>query len=409
MRWNPAQRAWCLYDFANSAFAVLFSSIFGPWFATYIVGGSEGDLAWGRLLSLSMAAVALLSPFLGGIADHTGLRRRLLVLCTVAGGAAVLAFSAVGPGDVGLGFCLGAFSAVAFELGMVFYNAYLPRLAAIDMQGRLSARGFAVGYMGSLVALGFAVLLIGNDLFRGVWIALALQWLVVGLWACRRLPADVRSNIPLERAALRGVRGTWQTLRRQVVGKPVGRFLLAYFFFMDGVLTVVHFAPVFATRTLAFGRQELIGLVALVQVTALLGAVFAAGPADRWGPKRVIQILLVLWIGVTGLTWFVQSKPMFYVLASIAGLGLGSIQSTARAQMARLIPEGQEAELFGFYALCGKTGAILGPLVFGWISVWRGDQRSAVLSIALFFIAGLLLLARVPRGTMRPTAPEAFP
>ena len=398
-RLSPVERAWCWYDFGNSAFAVLFSTVFGVWFGTHVVGGDRGDLLWGRLLSVSMACVALLSPFVGGIADHTGRRKRLLVLATVVGGVAVLGFSTIGAGDVAWGFVLGVVASVAFEMGIVFYNAYLPHITPVARQGRLSARGFALGYVGSLCALGVALLLIKSDLFVGVWIALAAQWLIVGLRACIGLPRDVPTGTPVSVAAQRGVAQTLRTFRTQVVGTPLGRFLLAYFFFMDGVLTVVHFAPLFARRTLNFSGAELIGLVALVQVTALVGALLAAGPVDRLGPKRVIQFLLLLWIGVAGLTWFVYSKALFYVLATVAGLGLGSIQSTARAQMARLIPPGQEAELFGFYALCGKTGAILGPLVFGWISMRLGAQRPAVLSVAVFFLLGLILLARVPADT----------
>lgn len=395
-----AQRAWCLYDFGNSGFAVLFPVVFGTWYATKVVGGNAGDAAWGRLVSTSMLVVALLGPFLGGIADHAGVRKRLLVLFTLLGGAAVLAFSALGQGDVVLGFVLGVLANVGFEGAIVFYNAYLPRLVPPAEQGVLSARAFAWGYVGSLVALGVAVPLLKSSWLVGVWAALTLQWWLAAWPSWRHLPQDRPTGMSVAQAARTGAAGTWRTFRDQVLGRPIGRYLLAYFFFMDGVLTVISFASLFAKRTLAFGDAELLGLIAGVQVTALIGAAAVARLARRYAPDTLLRGLLLLWIAVVAATWFATTKGVFLVVAGFAGLGLGSIQSTARAAMAQRIPDGQEAELFGFYALCGKSGAILGPLLFGALSETLGDQRPAVLALGAFFVLGLAILTgsrRAPR------------
>ncbi|MGE0192799.1 MAG: MFS transporter [Planctomycetota bacterium] len=395
-----AQRAWCLYDFGNSGFAVLFPVVFGTWYATRVVGGNAGDAAWGRLVATSMLVVAALGPFLGGIADHAGVRKRLFVLFTLLGGASVLGFSGLGTGDVALGFVLGVLANVGFEGAIVFYNAYLPRLVPPAEQGVLSARAFAWGYVGSLVALGVAVPLLKSGWLLGVWVALTLQWWLAAWPSWRDLPADRATGMGVLRAARVGAAGTWRTFRDQVLGRPVGRFLLAYFFFMDGVLTVISFASLFAKRTLAFTDAELIGLIAGVQVTALIGAAVIARLARRHEPDTLLRALLVLWLAVVGATWFATTKGAFLVVAGFAGLGLGSIQSTARAAMARRIPEGQEAELFGFYALCGKSGAILGPLLFGALSEALDDQRPAVLALGTFFLLGLAILTgsrRAPR------------
>ena len=168
----------------------------------------------------------------------------------------------------------------------------------------------------------------------------------------------------------------------------------------DGVLTVISFASLFAKRTLGFSDAELLGLIAGVQVTALIGAAVIARLARRHEPDTLLRGLLLLWIAVVAATWFATTKGAFLAVAGLAGFGLGSIQSTARAAMARRIPDGQEAELFGFYALCGKSGAILGPLLFGGLSEALGDQRPAVLALGAFFVVGLAILTgsrRAPR------------
>ncbi|MFM8978975.1 MAG: MFS transporter, partial [Planctomycetia bacterium] len=153
-------RAWCLYDFGNSAFAMLFTTFFGVFFSTVIVDNAqgEGDRWWGWLVSAAMATVALLAPFLGGVADHAGVRKRMLAAFTLLGVVAVLGWTTLRPGDVLPGFALGLLAMVGFEAAIVFYNAYLPRIAPASHQGRVSAWGFAVGDVGSLVALAVAAL-----------------------------------------------------------------------------------------------------------------------------------------------------------------------------------------------------------------------------------------------------------
>ena len=404
MRANPTVvRAWCLFDFGNSAFAVLFPAIFGAWFSGTLVGGSSGDARWGEIISLSMLLVALTAPFLGGIADYAGFRKRMLVAYTLLGIACVLAFTGATHMPLPLVFALAVLANVAFEGGIVFYNAYLPDIAPPHEHGRVSAKGYALGYVGSLVALGLAMVSIAVfEWLPGVWIALAVQWALGSAVAFRYLPKDPPARKSFWDAGRDGLRETRATLRRVWAHKPLRWFLLSYFFYMDGVLTVVHFAAIYAKKTLGFSQTELIALIALVQVTALVGALAMAGPTDRRGPKWAVRVLLCWWIGVVVVTYFATSKMTFFCVGVLAGLGLGSIQSVSRAFMARLIPAGREAEMFGFYALCGKSGAILGPLVFGYVSYAFGHQRPAVLSVAIFYALGLLLLARVeapgPKG-----------
>ncbi len=394
-RWSAQAKAWCSYDFGNSAYAVLFPSIFATYFTRHVVGGTEGSAWLGVLIAVSMTLVAITAPFLGGIADASGRRKRLWLIFTAIAIGCVLLFSFVKPGMAIFGFVIALLANYAYEAAAVFYNAYLPELTTRDRLGRLSARGFSVGYVGSLVALGIAAPLASNGLLTWIWIALALQWALAAIPMLRHMPADEPTSGVAIRAGMQGMRATLSTIRHVWRVPDLRRFLCAYFCYMDGVTTAVHFAAVYAAHTLGFSMTENVILWALVQVTALVGAHLAARPADQFGPRPVLRVLLIWWLGVVVGAFFATNKPAFFVVSALAGLGLGAIQATSRAEMARLTPQGREAEYFGLYALCGRSGSVAGPLLFGGLSAWAGSQRPAVAAVAIFFVLGLWIL---PRG-----------
>ena len=386
-------RSWCLYDFGNSAFAILFPFFYGTYYATHVVhegSAHSGEWWWGLTISVSMLAVALTAPLLGGISDHSGARKRLFAGYTVLGLVTVLAFTQVGPGTIVLGFVLGALANFAFEGSIVFYNSYLPQIAPPSHHGRVSAKGFAVGYVGSLVALGLAAALFKRGM-EFVWITLAVQWALFAIPAFKNLPPDRPTGIGLRNAAARGVRQTAETFKSVLGMRRMRRFLFGYFFYMDGVNTAIVFAAVYAKLTLKFSDPQLLMLMALVQLSALGGSLLMAKPTDVKGPKWVIVRVLIWWVLVITAAHFTHSKALFFVVAALAGLGLGSIQASSRAFMSRLIPKGREAELFGFYALCGKTGAILGPFLFGALADAHG-ARNAILSVIAFYAVGFLMI-----------------
>jgi UMF1 family MFS transporter len=402
-------RAWCLYDFGNSAFAMLLPAVFNVVYTDVIVGNArgEGDRWLGYMVSTAMLTVALLAPFLGGVADLAGVRKRMLGAFTTLGVLTVLSWALLGPGDVLAGYALGALGMVAFEAGIVFYNSYLPRIAPPEVQGRVSAWGFATGYVGSLVALGVAALiLMAKAPLAWVWVALALQWTLAALPAFRVLPPDRASGLPLRVAARQGVSGTWRALEDVAKTPPLRWFLLGYFFYMDGVETVVIFAGSYAKQTLGFSTHELLGLFALVQLTALLGSLALAKPTDVRGPRFTVRLTLLWWVLVVVGAHYAETKTAFWVVGGLAGLGLGAVQSASRTMMARLVPAGREAEMFGFMALCGRTGSIVGPLVFGMVSATI-DQRTAVLCVVPLYALGLVLVTLVrARSVMASPAAE---
>jgi UMF1 family MFS transporter len=398
--------AWTLYDFANSAFvAVIPATVYSQYYALVVVGNERGlgDFWWGLAATTSMAIVALSSPPLGAIADHGAVRKRFMFVLTYVSVAATALMATVEKGDVVWGWLLAVVGTVGFEGAIVYYNAYLPALAPPARQGRLSAWGFAVGYLGSAVALGAALPFALGRNYAGTFLVTAALFGLFAIPAFLSLPPDRPAPLRLGAMVRVGFVQTQATLRR-ILGRPdLRRFLLAYLFFEDGINTVVFFSSVFAGHTLGFTTPEVIQLYFVVQLAALAGAWAWGRPTDVKGPKFVVMVTLVQWCLVVLAAYFVETKLQFFLVAVVAGTALGAVQAASRTFMATLIPPGQEAELFGFYALCGKTAAIFGPMIFG-LASWLtgGNQRVAIVAVGLMFVIGLAVLAGVKAGG--PTA-----
>jgi MFS transporter, UMF1 family len=391
--------AWALYDFAGSIYsAVIAAAVFNVYFANVIVGNADGrgDQVWGWVGSVSVALVALTSPLLGSIADRAGVRKRLMMAYSMLGMGAVALFTTIEPGMVWVGFALAVIANVGFEGGQVFYNAFLPDLAPRTHQGRVSGWGFGLGYLGSAIGLIAAIPLASSGRFDLLWLVVAAWWLLFSLPAFTILPESPGTGESIGTAALRGLTDFRRIFREVMAEVQIRRFLIAYFFYIDGVLTVIWFAAIFADTTLGFDQTETIVLFLVVQFSALAGSFAMAKPTDVLGPRTIITAMLVLWTGVAVAAYFITSKTTFFAVCALGGVGLGSIQAASRSFMSQLVPDGKEGEMFGFYSFCGKSSSILGPIVFGTVSrASGGNQRIAVLAIAAFFLVGGLLLQRV--------------
>lgn len=398
---------WALYDFANSVYpAVITTAVFNVYYAGIIVGneGGLGDLWWTRVVWVSVLFVAFSSPVLGSIADLAGVRKRMLLGYTCLCVLSVSLFSTLEPGMILWGFILAVLGNIGFEGALVYYNAYLPDLAPPEKQGFVSGLGFGVGYAGSIAGLLIALPLVTQEHYDLTWFSVSCFFALFSIPTFLFLPKDRPSDRTIADAAITGIMGFRHTLNDVLQERNLRRFLMAFFFYIDGVMTVIVTAGLFADKTLGFEQQELIYLFLATQMSALVGALALAKPIDQWGPKRVISLSLLLWTTIVISAFFVYDKAIFFVIAALAGVGLGTVQAASRCLMAALIPKGKESEMFGFYALCGKSSSILGPMVFGWVSyTLGGNQRVAVLAIGAFFLLGLLLLQRVqdPRG--KPT------
>jgi MFS transporter, UMF1 family len=399
--------AWALFDFANSVYpAVMTTAVFPLVYVGYVVGSQhgEGEAWYGAAVGISALLVAVSAPLLGAIADRGGARKKFMLFYTLACVGAVALMTTLRPGMVVGGFLLFLLANVSFESAVVFYNAYLPDLAPEDKRGRVSALGFGVGYLGS--ALGLVMVLpVAKEPYTLVWPLVALFFLIFSLPAFLFLPKDVRGDMSIGGAASWGL-SNFKTIVAEVWRvEQLRNFLFAYFFYIDGILTIIVMAGVVAQETFGFTQEQTIVLFLIVQFSALIGAFALGKPTDVFGPKKVLTGVLSLWIAAGITAYFIQDPHLFYVLAVVAGLGLGSAQSASRAFMSSLIPGGRESEMFGFYALCGKTSSFVGPQLFGYTTLLaHGNQRPSFLVLTLLFVTGLVLLQRV----RDPTASRAI-
>jgi len=400
---------WTLFDFANTSFSVIVVAVgYSLYFKEVVAGGSgRGDLLWGIAVSISMLLTAAISPVLGAAADFSSRRKRFLfgftavsILCT-----ALLYF--VEPGMVLTGMALFILANIGFEGGTVFYDSFLPTLTTERSYGRVSGYGFAMGYLGSLTTLLIAMPLYADGFVAGNLHNIRASFLIgAAIFLVFSAPIflffrDHKKHFEKKPSyVLAGFKRVRETVGHLRQYRNTARFLLAFFIYNDGILTIISFSSIFAMQTLRFTLQEVILLFAVVQASGIAGSVVFGAVTDKIGPKRTIDINLVLWMGVVVASYFVTSKEMFFAVGVVAGSSLGATQSASRSLMALLTPKEREAEFFGFYdGLCGKASAVVGTFLFGLISYITGDQRLSALTIGMFFVAGYWLLQGVDETT----------
>ena len=389
--------AWGSFDFAQTSFSgIMVTFVFPIYFHKVIVTNGHADAYWGITMFCSMLTVALLTPLLGAMADilrnkklYLGIFASTTILCT-----ALLYF--MQPGMVLVAAILFTIANTGFEGGTVFYDAFLPEITSSSTYGRVSGFGFACGYVGSL-----AILLINMPLFetapKTTFLVTAAFFTVFALPFFLFVP-ERRKQSRIHPVALvrQGFGRLTATVRHIREYRDITQFLLAFFLYNDAVLTVNAFSGIYATVTLHFGMTELAIFFAMVQIIAVMGSLVFGKIADHRGPKFAITITLFIWIAVVTAAYLTTTKTAFYFVGGVAGMALGSSQACSRGLMARLTPPEHTAEFFGFYdGFCGKASAVIGPLVFGLMSEIFGSQRPAILMLAAFFIAGLLLIRRV--------------
>jgi UMF1 family MFS transporter len=388
---------WALYDFANTSFSiVVVTAIFAVYFKKTIANGQAiGDLYWSLATSVSMIITAFISPILGAIADHSAGKKRFLlfftILCII--GTASLYFT--GSGEILFAMIIFILANVGFEAALVFYDAFLPELTESKNFGRVSGYGFAMGYLGSFATLAIAFPLIKNEMVKETFPIAALFFLVFAIPIFLFL-RDNRKSVVLKESYLKiGFNRVYNTITHLRNYKNLTLFLLAFFFYIEGVNTVIFFAGNYASSTIGFSETEVLIFFLTVQSTAILGSILFGVLSDSYGQKNTIIISLLLWLITVGYAFLVKDKTNFYIVGLLAGSVMGATQSTSRSLMSKLTPEDKKTEFFGFYSFFGKSSAVLGPLVFGLVSYITGSQRVAILSITIFFIIGLVILTKV--------------
>jgi UMF1 family MFS transporter len=399
--------AWSLFDFANTAFSVIVVTvIYSRYFTAHVAGGRHW--LWGLAVSLSMICAAAISPPLGAAADVSRNKKRFLFIFTLGSVICTALLFFVGEGMVFAGLLLFILANIGFEGGLVFYDAFLPTLTSERSYGRVSGYGFAMGYLGALAVLLIVRTILpdpsqGDYLFyvRLSFVIAAAFFFVFSLPMFLVVPEPRRTGgtRPARgyvREGFMQARRTFGLLFQTKQYPEIARFLIAFFVYNDGILTIIAFAAIFAGQVLHMSDSEIIVFFAVVQTSAVAGSVVFGFITDKLGPKRTISITLFLWIAISVGAFFVTTVAVFYVVALAAGIAIGSSQSASRSMMALITPKEREGEFFGFYdGLCGKASAVIGPFIYGLVADLT-NERLAALSIGLFFIAGLVILQGVP-------------
>jgi UMF1 family MFS transporter len=400
---------WACYDVADSAFTtVIVTVLYASYFGKVVVGDTgRADFLWGLGASISEVIVAILAPILGAIADFSGSRKRFLAVCSVT----IVLFTAslwfVGPGMATLGLGLYILANVGFAGGGVFIDSFLPGISNESNAGRISGLKWAMGYGSGLVALFLCLPLAGNIVrdptpeqlskARLIPLIIAVYYAVAVIPTFlfvreRSVPKTLPPGQSYLTVGFRQLANTFRNIRRY---KELGKLLIAFLVYNDGVVTVIAFAARYATDTVGFTTQDVTILFIGLNVVALLGALAFGRLADAIGQKRTILISLAIWVLALVVAYFTHSKGAFYVVGFLAGLGIGSTQSVTRSLVALFTPKENAAEFYGFLGIAGKALAFLGPLLFGFLSQATGSQRPALLSISIFFVIGGILLTFV--------------
>ena len=420
---GPSQRgpravwSWALYDFANSAFTTLIITfVYATFFTNFLADDvNSGTSVWGYGMTATAILVALMSPVFGAIADKGGYRKRLLFVATAVCCLATAALWFPAKGEIGFALALVILANVAFEMGNVFYNAFLPDVAAPEKIGRVSGYGWALGYIGGVACMGIALVVFvqvdvapfGLDMAAGEHVR-ATALLVAGWFALFSIPLFlfIREEQPaaaarpaaLVRESFASLKETWVEIRRY---RPIVRLLLARLVYNDGLVTIFAFGGIYAAGTFGMSIAEVIQFGVAINVAAGAGAFAFGFVDDKIGGKPTILISLVLLSLATLIAVFAPSDTPGALLAAgvLIGIAAGPNQSASRSLLGRMVPDDKETEFYGFFAFSGKLTAFMGPMLLAVLTDVFDSQRVGISVVLLFFLAGgLLLLARRRAG-----------
>jgi UMF1 family MFS transporter len=410
---------WAMYDFANSAFATtILAVIFNQYFATVVAGGEKGvELLGLRVhgasfftfsVAISMAISAILSPFLGAVADAAASKKRfLMVFCYIAILFTGLLYF-VRAGNYWRGAIFFIIANIGFAGGNVYYNAFLPEISTDQNIGRISGLGWALGYIGGGALLGINLMMLkyperlgfpaGFFAVQDCFLSVALWWLIFSLptFLLLRERAE-KSLLPSERGYFReGYQRLKHTFRRIKTFKELTKFLVAFLIYNDGIETVIVMASIFGAEVLGMETGEIILFFLMIQGIAFFGSLIFGYLADAIGNKRTVMIslgiwsLIVLWAFRLGVLW--DPKTEYWILGVLAGLVMGGSQAASRSLQGIFTPDANSAEFFAFFGVSGKFASVFGPLIYGILIAITGSVQSGILSVLLFFVVGMAIL-----------------
>lgn len=418
---NPGVRkrevlGWAMYDFANSGYTtVVLTAVFAAYFVGAVADGADwATFAWTAALSASHLIVMFTMPALGAWADRQAAKKRLLMLTTVGCVVSTAGLALVQPGAVVLGVLLIIASNVCFAWGESLVAAFLPELARPQAMGRVSGWGWSLGYVGGMLTLGLSLAYVlwaqsqGQKAAQFVPVTMIVTAAVFGLASLFTLGLLRERAEPRPdreggwRASLRQLRTTFGQARHY---RDFMWLLACTAAYQGGVAVAVALAAIYAEQVIGFAQQETMVLIFVLNLAAMAGAFAFGYGQDRLGHKLALGLTLLGWIATCVIAALSTTKGMFWWAAAIAGLCMGSSQSAGRAMAGMLAPPAQLAEFFGLWTFATRVASIIGPLSYGAIT-WMtgGNQRLAIVSTALMFVVGLVLLLPIDMRRGREAA-----
>lgn len=402
---------WAMYDWANSVYNLVITTTFFPAYyaaVTSLEKFPDGITFLGRhfvntelkdyVLSFGFLIVVILIPILSSIADYKGNKKNFMRFFCYLGAASCSLLFFFDKDHVTLGLACFMFAGIGFYGSQVFYNSYLPDIAAEKDMDRISAKGYTMGYIGSVLMqlVGFALVIMMPD---SAW-PLKITFLLVGIWwvgfaqlTFSRLPISPKSERKSKKHVLVNGFHELQIVWRQVKQMPVlKRYLTAFFFYSMGVQTVMLVAIDFGIKELKLPDDRLIITAVIIQLVAIAGAFAMSKLSEKFGNIKVLIFTVLLWIGVCITGYYITTEVHFYILASLVGLVMGGIQSLSRSTYSKLMPETKDtASFFSFYDVTEKLAIVIGLFTFGFIE-GVSSIRQSILSLVVFFVLGLIFL-----------------
>ncbi|WP_307981924.1 MFS transporter [uncultured Senegalimassilia sp.] len=404
---SKRERSWVLYDVGNSAYVMLAATLIPIYFSAIAEPGSSAVVAWGYATTVASLALALLMPFLGSLADLKGNKKKFLA-GTIGTGAVSLAVMGV-PGNAMVFLVIYVFSSVMLNASLVFYDAFLVDATEQERYDEVSSQGYAWGYIGSCIPfiVCLVIVLFGSsfgigqlDGIRISFVITAVWWLVFSVPVLR----DVHQThfkareAHLFRHTLKGLAGTCKKIARD---KRLLMYMLAFFFYIDGVHTIITMSTSYGTD-LGIDSTQLVLALLVTQFVAFPSAIAYGRLAGRFGTKRMLLIAVFAYFCITLFAaFFLRSAAEFWVLAVCVGLFQGGIQALSRSEFGKLIPKENANEYYGFFDIFGKYATIMGTLLVSVFTQLTGSSSYGVLSVAVLFIVGFILLWKMPEEAAR--------
>ncbi|NQY66229.1 MAG: MFS transporter [Flavobacteriales bacterium] len=412
--------SWAFYDWANSVYPLVIMSTLFPIYYAGVTSNNDGIVAilgmemsntqlFDYSLSFAYLLIASISPLLSGIADYAGKKMFFMKIFCYLGALACGAMYFFTADNLTFGIVCLILSTIGFSGSIVFYNSYLPLIAAPEEQDRLSAKGFSLGYLGSALLLLFCLAMVMYPATFGIDNAstsIRISFLITAVWwagfsqiAFRGLPKDEPFGTFNEKLTkgYQEMKVVWREIK---TSKILVRYLLAFFVFNIGVLTIITAATLYGKIELKLEDTNLIITIILIQFVGIAGSYGFSFLSEKKGNLFVLSILMVIWIGICVGAYFTPEKsPMhFYILASVVGFVMGGTQSLARSTYAKLLPVGKShASYFSFFDVCLKVGVVIGMMMFGLIEAATGSLRYSILALLVFFVIGFVVIQTIPK------------